>query len=256
MWRWHERQGVLGAMKTSWVVLALIVSVASVAISACGGKSGSSSRSEDGGAGGQSGGASNQAGSGAGPATHLSECESLCSRTTKENCTSSSGDCLMVCATLTGYADCQSEIDKWLKCTKSSPIACDSSGNPNFTDCETELALVSACAILTPPPKAVAKSCEDYCAEVEAAGCDMSSTLGDCSLTCGLAGNVVSVCQDRFVELVQCQVDVGATCDDTGAPVFTGCESKQLVYFGCVAMEVGVATQTDSPSSGGSNGIK
>jgi hypothetical protein len=157
----------------------------------------------------------------------------------------------MVCATVTGYPACQEQIDTWLTCAENSSIACDPSGVPTFTDCENELMLVSACAITTPPPKAVVKSCDDFCTKLEDAGCSVDSQLGGCNQTCGITGNVVEACQDAFVAATQCQIDADVTCDESGQPVMTGCESELSVYAGCVLMEVGIGTQTGTASAAG-----
>jgi hypothetical protein len=157
----------------------------------------------------------------------------------------------MVCATVTGYASCQSQIDEWLSCSETSAITCDTSGTPTFSDCNDELTSVGVCAMATPPPKAVAKSCEDYCDEVDAAGCSTDSTLGDCSQTCGVAAMVVAVCQADFVAMLNCQSKVGVTCDANGNPTTTGCGSEQITYTGCVMTEVGRGTQT----TGGVGGV-
>lgn len=211
-------------------------------VPACGGKSETTMGSEHGkgGAGGASG--EGFAGVGAGPATHASECESLCERTTTEGCTEDTTSCLLVCATVTGYGACQPEVQKWLDCAKKSEVTCDSSGVPSFASCEMLLMSVSACALAEDPPKAVAKSCADFCDELDGTSCSIDTELGGCSEMCGIFGMVVTACQPKFVAYTNCQTKAGIACDDAGNLSAAGCESEQLVYLGCLMTEVGEGT--------------
>lgn len=225
-----------------WVVMVAI----GFGSPSCGGKSGVGSGKGAGGQGGDAG----EGGSGAGPATHVSECESLCARTADAGCTTDATSCLLLCATVTGHSGCQSAITNWLDCAGDAEVTCDESDNPTFNGCDEELVMVSACAISTDPPKVVARSCSDYCGAVDDAGCTLDSPLGDCDQACGATGMVVSVCQGEFVSLLNCQSKTSITCDENGNPEFVGCESQQLLYMGCVMTEVGEGTLASGGASG------
>lgn len=239
-------------MKASWVLSALSISLSLFGVPSCGGKSGvDAGHSSAGGQGGESAGQGGAAGSGAGPSTHVTECEALCARTVDAGCLNDETSCLVACATVTGYPSCQSPIDAWLICAKDSAITCDASGNPSFAACDTELALVGACALLNTPPVAVASTCADYCAQVDEAGCTAVSQLGDCSQACGISGTVVPNCQSSFVAFTQCEADAGVTCDSSGAPIVTGCDSEKTLYAACVMVEMGEGILNGSGGAGG-----
>jgi hypothetical protein len=148
----------------------------------------------------------------------------------------------MACATVTGFPACQSQIEAWLSCARSAAVVCDPSGVPSFEGCDTQLAFAAGCAATTPPPKVVQKSCGDYCNQIEAAGCDATTPLGDCSQTCGLAGTVIADCQANFIKYLDCMVGTGESCDANGQLNTSICTAQQFVYMGCVFSAVGTAT--------------
>jgi hypothetical protein len=229
----------MGVMKTSFWVSAVLVSLLVSGIPACGGKS--DSKGGEGGAGGST--MEGLAGSGAGPATHASECETICERTKNApGCTGETNSCLLVCATLTGHPSCQDDIDSWVRCAKRSTITCDESGMPSFDECGTEMNMVGACALVTPPPPAVKESCDGYCSEVAASGCSVDTEYGDCAKVCGITGVVVSQCQEEFVNYTLCQANSGITCDESGQPQLQGCLSESSLYLSCVTKEIGAGT--------------
>jgi hypothetical protein len=215
----------------------------------CGGTSDGGSGKAAGGQGGEAG-----AGSGAGPATHASECEALCERTTDAGCTTETDgtSCLLLCATVTGYSGCQPQITQWLDCANDATVSCAEDGTPTFEGCDASLLLVTACAMSADPPKVVARSCSEYCETVSDAGCSLESGYGDCEQMCGATGMVVAVCQDTFVNWVRCQSQTSITCAEDGTPEVTGCESQELLYMGCVMTEVGQGTlPAESTASAG-----
>jgi len=239
-------------MKSYLVAIGLLTSIGLSGVPGCGGKSEAYVDSNSGGKGGAS--SNGFAGQGAGPATHVTECEALCSRSEDAGCTGSNASCLMVCATVTGYPSCQKEIEAWLSCAKTGGITCDASGNPTVSGCDSQLMMVSACALMQDPPKAVAKSCTEFCKEVDRAGCSVNNQLGNCDQMCGIAGVVVSACQQKFVDYTNCQAAGGITCDGSGNPQAVGCEAQQLIYVGCLMTEVGQGTLSSSASGGSSSG--
>jgi hypothetical protein len=234
-------------VKSSRIALLLSVSLGFFGAFACGGKSDVSSNQASGGRGEEGGtNAGGFSGSGAGPATHRTQCESLCARTAKiDGCTDNTLSCQLLCTTVTGYPSCQKQIDSWLKCSEDSAITCDESGVPNFADCENELLLAGSCAMTAEPPVAVKNSCEDFCTEVEVSGCTLDSQLGDCTQACGLSGTVVAACQTAFVDYLKCQLDTGVTCDESGVLAIDGCDSTRLKYLGCMLTEMAGGADTE-----------
>jgi hypothetical protein len=210
----------------------------------CGGKVQAGVQRGDSGGQGGYGGEGEQGGEDPGPATHATECEALCARTTVAGCSAGDSACVMVCATVTGFAGCQTQIQAWLDCAKVADVGCDSSGIPTFSGCDTKLALAAACAAMTPPPKVVAASCGNYCDQLTAAGCTVTTPIGDCSQACGLAGMVVSSCQSNFIDYLDCAVENGGSCDENGQLGTSVCTAQQLVYTGCLLTAVGEATMT------------
>jgi hypothetical protein len=155
----------------------------------------------------------------------------------------------MLCATVTGFAACQRQIQAWLNCAKAADVTCDSAGIPTFSGCDLQLALAVACATTAPPPKAVQASCGGYCDQLEAKGCSMTTPIGDCGQACGLAGMVVSNCQSDFTRYLDCAVASNESCDQTGLLNTAVCTAQQFVYTGCVLSAVGKATM--NAGSGG-----
>jgi hypothetical protein len=194
-----------------------------------------------GGRGGQ-GERGGEGGAGAGPATHVTECEALCARTTEAGCSAGDSACVMVCATVTGYPACQSQIQAWLNCARAADVVCDSSGVPTFSGCDMQLSLAAACAATAPAPKVVQASCASYCEQIEAAGCTATTPIGECRQSCGLAGTVVSSCQSQFIAYVNCAVDSGESCDGNGQLNAAVCTAQQFAYSGCVLSAVGQAS--------------
>jgi hypothetical protein len=191
---------------------------------------------------GNSEGQAGQGGKGPGPETHATECESLCARTADAGCSAGDSACVMACATVTGFAGCQSQIDTWLACAEKAEVVCDTSGVPTFAGCDLQLTLAAACAAAATPPKVVQKSCGNYCDQIEAAGCSTTTPIGECRQACGLAGMVVSDCQPGFITYLDCAVANGDSCDNNGLLNATPCMAQQLVYLGCVLSSVGAAT--------------
>lgn len=227
-----------GILRSSAVMLLLGTGLAL----SCGGKVNAGvQRSDSGGHGGEE-----QGGQGAGPATHVTECEALCARTADAGCSAGDSACVMLCATVTGFASCQGRIQAWLDCAAAADVVCDASGIPTFSGCDMQLGLAAACAATAPPPKVVEKSCSDYCDQLEAAGCTATTPLGECRQTCGLAGMVVSNCQANFISYLDCAVASGQSCTEDGQLNSGICTSQQLIYTGCVLTAVGKATLTGS----------
>lgn len=204
----------------------------------CGGKAQAGTQRS--GAGGE-GGQGEMGGADPGPATHVSECEALCARSAEVGCTGGDTPCVLACATVTGFSSCQSQIQAWLDCAKEAEMVCDSSGVPTFAGCDLQLALAAACAASAPAPKAVQKSCGSYCDQLEASGCTATTPLGDCRQACGIAGMVVSTCQSKFIDYVNCAIASGESCDENGQINASICTAQQLVYAGCLFSEVGQA---------------
>jgi hypothetical protein len=159
-----------------------------------------------------------------------------------QECSGDDTACLLVCATATGYPSCQKQIDSWVGCAKDSSVTCDESGTPTFEDCNVEMESVMTCAVLTAPPPAIKESCEDYCGEVVASGCSTDTEYGSCAEVCGIAGVMVSKCQEEFVNYTLCQARSGIECDASGNPQMTGCLSESSLYLSCVTKEIGTGT--------------
>ncbi len=224
---------------------AMILLMGACLLPGCGGRAQAGTQEgNSGGQGGQGGQdeRGGEGGEGAGPATHVTECEALCARTTEVGCSAGDTACVMVCATVTGYPACQSQIQAWLNCARAADVVCDSSGVPTFSGCDMQLTLAAACAATAPAPQVVQASCGSYCDQIEAAGCTATTPIGECRQSCGLAGTVVSTCQSRFIDYVDCAVESGASCDANGQLNPAICTAQQLVYSGCVLSEVGKAS--------------
>jgi hypothetical protein len=180
-----------------------------------------------------------QGGETVGPAAHMTECEALCARAEVSACSGGENACAMTCAMVTGLSACQEAIGPWLACAKTSKVTCDASGIPVFSDCSMQLASTAVCIATVVPPEAVQVSCGDYCAQVEAAGCSVSTPLGDCAQTCGLAGMVTATCQPAFIEYLSCAAASEASCSTNGELNTEICASQQRTYLGCMMLEVG-----------------
>lgn len=209
---------------------------------ACGGKSALGSDEDDsrGGNGSGRGGAPGQGGQ-VSITAHLSECESICTKATAAGCSAGDAPCVMTCATVTSFPNCQAAIQSWLTCAKTSEVMCDASGNPSFPACEAQLALAGACAVATPPDQPVAESCSGYCSQIEAAGCRLTTPMGECRQACGLAGTVLSSCQESYLAWLNCAKDSGAACQPNGELNTSVCSAQQLVWLGCASTVLGTA---------------
>lgn len=182
--------------------------------------------------------------------THKSECEALCSKATAAGCSAGEAPCVMTCATVTAFPNCQGAIQSWLDCAKAAAVVCDASGTPGFPACDTLLALAGACAIATPAAPPVAESCSGYCNEIETAGCTLSTPLGDCEQACGLAGTALSSCQESYLAWLNCARKSGTACQPDGQPNSSVCPLEQLTWLGCVTTLLGTTTPTTLGSAG------
>lgn len=222
----------------------------------CGGKAQTpaqkrSSGGQGGGSQGGQGGEAESGGQAPGPGAHVSECEELCARTEEAGCSAGAEECVIACATVTGFAGCQPQIDAWISCAQIAEVICDESGAPTFTSCEEQLTAAAVCAATTVPTPVVQETCSSYCDELEATGCDTTNPLGDCRQACGLAGMVVVDCQSKFIQFIDCAVASGESCDASGVPNTSVCLSKQLAYSGCMLSAVGESTQLDAAGGSG-----
>jgi hypothetical protein len=181
-------------------------------------------------------------GNSSGPSAHISDCEDLCSRSADAGCLAPDTTCVMSCATVTGFSECQKQIDAWIACAKEASVSCDSNGLPVFDGCDTKLAIVAACASTVAPPKEVSVPCGGFCDQIEAAGCSAATPLGDCRTSCGAAGLMVAACQSSYVKYLDCIVASGAGCGANGQLNTSICTAQQMVYTGCMLTEVGTAT--------------
>jgi hypothetical protein len=188
------------------------------------------------------GGSGGRASTAPGAPTHLSECETLCGRTADAGCSAGADSCVKLCATVTGFANCQPSIEAWLNCAKTAAIECDASGAPSFAGCEQSMSAAIFCAALTPAPPAVQQSCASYCTAIEDSGCSADTPVGDCRSACGMAGTVVTDCQSSLLAYLACATASGITCDASGQVDAAICSTEQFAFTGCLLTAVGAST--------------
>lgn len=74
-------------------------------------------------------------------------------------------------------------------------------------------------------------TCEQACAITPLTCSAGPATLADCIHGCdtGLAG----ACGDEMQDLLNCSVDSTVTCDASGVPWASGCETEEDLYWTC-----------------------
>jgi hypothetical protein len=83
--------------------------------------------------------------------------------------------------------------------------------------CEAEYALTGLC-VLSNPDESLAKPCQAYCDNAEAAACPNGTTAGECTYGCELQSSLVPSCAAAWKPFVTCAQTAEVKCNSDGDP--------------------------------------